>query len=347
MAELCRAILPEIRKIEARLDCEETAGRDTSRLRQTLRELRWRIEYTANTAAICANFERLRASAPQPSPAELADPDETVSYGAGSEVWFLKLDASADHLLADDFDDRGRPAVFLDRINDPVRLRHYLDGLLVSRLAEDGIDRRKELNFATAALVRLILWWRPRGYRWDPRLDTVVRQFVAEWQDSVSGFFGAIYLVGGLRFHTVDLSLTFHMARYVEGRIGHWPQLIDTLFSIRDERYPNGWLDERYDMSQQLRCRGLAAAGLAADAGRSTPARQAGARSAARLVFDHRPRPRRQGSGEAGRRNPKRELLLYRRVSGHDRLFRSREALLDGPNILRCGCDSGAAQKPS
>jgi hypothetical protein len=34
------------------------------------------------------------------------------------------------------------------------------------------------------------------------------------------------------------------MARYLEGAIGHWPQLIDTLFAIRDHRYPNGWLDE-------------------------------------------------------------------------------------------------------
>jgi hypothetical protein len=34
------------------------------------------------------------------------------------------------------------------------------------------------------------------------------------------------------------------MARYLEGRIGYWPQLIDTLIRIRDDRYPNGWLDE-------------------------------------------------------------------------------------------------------
>ena len=26
--------------------------------------------------------------------------------------------------------------------------------------------------------------------------------------------------------------------------IGYWPQLVDTLFAIRDRRYPNGWLDE-------------------------------------------------------------------------------------------------------
>ena len=48
----------------------------------------------------------------------------------------------------------------------------------------------------------------------------------------------------GHRLRTADLSLTFHMARYLDGAIGYWPQLIDTLFAIRGRRYPNGWLDE-------------------------------------------------------------------------------------------------------
>ncbi len=138
----------------------------------------------------------------------------------------------------------GKPPHFLDRINDPDRLESYLKGLLVSRPAEEGVDHRKELNLATANLVRLILWRRPANYRWDPRLETVIRRFVADWQDPATGFFGATYLIGGQSFKTTDLSLTFHMARYLEGRIGHWLKLIDTLLEFRDDRYPNGWLDE-------------------------------------------------------------------------------------------------------
>jgi hypothetical protein len=34
------------------------------------------------------------------------------------------------------------------------------------------------------------------------------------------------------------------MARYLEGGIAYWPQLIDTLIEIRDDRYPNGWLNK-------------------------------------------------------------------------------------------------------
>jgi len=180
-----------------------------------------------------------------PSMPSAATPDQDGSYGVCTGVWFLKLDASVDHMLAADSDDRGKPPCFLDRINQPDRLRDYLDSLLVSHPEEDGVDRRKELNFATADLVRLILWRRPPNYRWDPRLETVIRRFVAEWQDPVSGFFGATYLIAGGKFRTADLSLTFHMARYLEGEIGHWPELIDTLVGIRDDRYPNGWLDEQ------------------------------------------------------------------------------------------------------
>ena len=242
MADLYRAVLPDIRPIEAGLDRDEMLGHDTSCLRQALRELRWRLEYTADTAGVRTNLERIRRLTALPAPPCATSPDEEGSYGACTEVWFLKLDASVDHLLAADFD--GKSPRFLDRVNDPDRLEHYLNSLLVSHLAEEGVDHRKELNFATADLVRLILWRRPANYRWDPRLKAVIRRFVANWQDPATGFFGATYEIGGQRFRTTDLSLTFHMARYLEGRIGYWPELTDTLIAIRDDRYPNGWLDD-------------------------------------------------------------------------------------------------------
>jgi len=241
IVELARSAHHEIRAIEDELDRREAGGHDTSCPRQVLRELRWRLEYTADASSIRAALARLRARAAlSPSPAGVSQDAE----GACTDVWFLKLDACVDRMLAADFDEEARPPRFLDRINDPDRLKHYLESLLVSRLDEDGIDRRKELNFATADLVRLVLWRRPRNYPWDPRLETVLRRFVAEWQDPTTGFFGADYLAGGHRLRTADLSLTFHIARYLEGAIGYWPQLIDTLLAIRDRRYPNGWLDE-------------------------------------------------------------------------------------------------------
>ncbi len=239
-----RAAEPEIRALEARLGRDEASGRDTTVLRQALGELLWRLQYTGDAVAAAATLDRLRALAAMPEPPRGLGTDPDGSFGIGTEVWFLKLDASVDHMLADDFAGAGAPPRFLDRVNHPARLARYLDSLLVSHLAEDGIDRRKELNFATANLVRLILRRRPRGFPWDRRLDTVIHAFIGRWQDSATGFFGADYEISGERWRTVDLSLTFHMARYLEGRIGYWPQLIDTLIAIRDDRYPNGWLDD-------------------------------------------------------------------------------------------------------
>jgi hypothetical protein len=244
IAELALSAHLEIKAIGAELDRREAAGADTSCSRQILRELRWRLEYTADTGGMRAALARLRTRAAVPRPPGDGSAPPDGAYGACSDSWFLKLDACTDHMLAADFDDHGRPPLFLDRVNDPDRLGTYLASLLVSRLEDDGIDRRKEMNFATAALVRLILWRRPRNYPWHPGLETVIRNFIAEWQDPTTGFFGADYLIEGRRIRTADLSLTFHMARYLEGGIGYWPQLIDTLLSIRDRRYPNGWLDE-------------------------------------------------------------------------------------------------------
>jgi hypothetical protein len=244
IAELRQALQPEIRELETRLDRVEAQGGQTSCGRQLLRELRWRLEYTADAAGIRSTAARLRAWTARSGPPNAAIPDEEGSFGPCAGPWFLKLDASVDHLLAADFDDRGKPPRFLDRINDPGRLNDYLESLRVSYPLEDGIDRRKELNFATADLVRLILWRRPHRYPWDHRLEAVMRSFIAGWQDPRTGFFGADYVIGGERLRTVDLSLTFHMARYLGGGIGYWPQLIDTLIEIRGGRYPHGWLDE-------------------------------------------------------------------------------------------------------
>ncbi len=95
MAELRVAIQPELRAVESRLDREEARGRDTYWMRQALRELRWRLEYTADIGAIQGALERLRAPATFTS----------SSCAVGTDIWFLKLDAAVDRMLGADFDD--------------------------------------------------------------------------------------------------------------------------------------------------------------------------------------------------------------------------------------------------
>jgi hypothetical protein len=260
IAELRNRAAPEIRAIQERLLQEEALGADTSGVRQALRELFWRLEYTGDAAGAGAALARVRRYAEMRAPPSALECNEDGSYGIPTEIWFLKLDASIDQMLADDAAASPHPARFLDRINDPERLRSYFDALLVSRFADDGVDHRKELNLSSANLVRLILRRRPVGYPWDPCLETVLRRFIADWQDPRTGFFGAAYEVGGRILQATDLSITFHIARYLDGAIGYWRELVDTLFAMRDELYPYGWLDPEgmtshnsYDVAVLLR----------------------------------------------------------------------------------------------
>jgi hypothetical protein len=50
-------------------------------------------------------------------------------------------------------------------------------------------------------------------------------------------------LEGGPEIRTNDLSLTFHMARYAPHLVRWWPTLIETLLAMKDQRYPQGWLE--------------------------------------------------------------------------------------------------------
>ena len=61
---------------------------------------------------------------------------------------------------------------------------------------------------------------------------TAVGVVVPGWTRTYGGFVCHACSTWMAAFHTL------------EGGIAYWPQLIDTLFAIRDGRYPNGWLDE-------------------------------------------------------------------------------------------------------
>ncbi len=241
MRQLRRALKPEITALEARLDADERAGADRSCLRSAVIELRWRLGSTSDVAAAEQVRDRLRTLAAAPGTPAGGTQDADGSFGPCVEAWFWKLDASTDRFLAGD----PVPTAprFLDRINDPARLDAYLQGLLRSDPRRDGIDNRKELNIASADLVRLILRRKPDGYPWRDDLVPVVRRFLAAAQDPATGFFGERYRDGEREIRMPDLSVTFHMARYLDGEIDHWPELVDQLIAMKGGNYPYGWLD--------------------------------------------------------------------------------------------------------
>ena len=216
---------------------------DTSWTRTILYEAEWRIKCTCDDLAASAAVERLKEALSLDDPPGARVQDHEGSFAPSTDVFFLKLDRSTDQLLAREWPWRVKPT-FLEQIDDPVRMVTYLQDLCWSDVTRCGRDNRKELNLAISVIARLVLRGGQAGYLSGPGFQPVFERFVRNWQDPKTGFFGVTYVLEGRpEIRTNDLSLTFHMARYAPHLVRWWPTLIETLLAMKDQRYPQGWLE--------------------------------------------------------------------------------------------------------
>ena len=222
----------------------EWRGYDTSFARTALYELDYWASSTGNTAAVDAALTKLHAAVNNPNPPSALEQDEDGSFAIGTKLLFLRLDRSTDQILAREWP-WPRPPLFLARINDPVRMVTYLQDLCWSDIARCRRDNRKELNLAISVISRLVVKGGVAGYLSGPGFYPAFERFVLDWQDPATGFFGMTYITdeSGNTYRTRDLSLTFHMARYVPHLVRWWPKLIGTLLEMRTGTYPQGWLN--------------------------------------------------------------------------------------------------------
>jgi hypothetical protein len=229
--------------VEKRLSREEWKGADASYARAALYELDYWLTCTADVGAVKAALTRLQSALDCPDPPSALTQDPDGSFGPGTDVWFLKLDRSTDQILAREWPWPRKP-IFLECINDPVRMVTYLQDLCWSDIARCGRDNRKELNLAISVIARLVIKGGQAGYLTGPGFYPAFARFVRDWQDPATGFFGVTYITDdkGHQIRTRDLSLTFHMARYVPHLVCCWPKLIDTLLAMKAGTYPDGWL---------------------------------------------------------------------------------------------------------
>jgi hypothetical protein len=245
MKELSKQVNDVMEGAEETLSERELAGCDTSWTRAHLYEAEWRINCTNDYKAASHAVERLKAALDCVDPPDGLTQDCGGSFAPGTEVFFLKLDRSTDQLLARQWPWR-LPPTFLDRINDPGRMVTYLQDLCWSDVTRCGQDNRKELNLAVSVIARLVLQGGQAGYLSGPGFVPVFERFVRDWQDPETGFFGVTYIIDdkhGIQVRTTDLSLTFHMVRYAPHLVRWWPLLIDTLLEMKDQQYPEGWLE--------------------------------------------------------------------------------------------------------
>ena len=239
----------EIEALRQEMFRQASAGRKTPCCRQIFVEAQWLILYTAQYDKIEQRLTDLRTMLAQPS--DPADSKEQSpidgSFTPCAQEWFYKLDSCCDRLVVMQYQGTTPkyPLRFLDKINSPTRLRSYLDRLLIADIPKTGEDTRFELNIGGTDLTRLILGELPSGYHFDPALKPALLDYLDNrWQDSVTGFWGGWYKTPtGIR-KTADISTTFHIIHYRKGKVKHWPQIIHTLFAMKDLEWPNGWLQE-------------------------------------------------------------------------------------------------------
>jgi hypothetical protein len=247
------AYAKRLKALTTQLIALQKQGKDMACSDQMLVEARWLLEHTTDWARLDTQLAKLARSL-QGDDQNFANQQsrEDGAWGACYEKWFLKLDATIDPLgeLADQGKAPRYPLVFLQRISSSDSLVAYLEGLLVSDIAETGTDQRDELGAVTGALSqmlfkddlrRLINQGRQEFVIDDEYVD-IYRDFLDSWQDPATGYWGAWYRSQGKLFKSADLSLTFHTISYRKGRVNHWPKIIDTTLSIKAYEYPYGWL---------------------------------------------------------------------------------------------------------
>jgi hypothetical protein len=227
-------------------------------------EAEWLYQYTADWARLDLQLTRLAESLKDltQSFARLQAPG-TGAWGVCYDEWFLQVEATLAAL--EDYYQRGLspsppyPLQIPSEIGTPEKMIAYLNRLLVSDVATAGRDNRGELGNITTILslaffkdylrdyVRHAIGRRrddPNEQYLQPRDQAMYLEFLREWQDPVTGYWGAWYRSQGQILKTADLSITYHTIAYRRGHVAHWPQIIDTTLRIKTEPYPYGWLHD-------------------------------------------------------------------------------------------------------
>lgn len=227
----------------------EAHGQNIACAHQILTETKWLLGDTADFRRIDGRLDALENVLDHPELEDAAtrqDPGDG-SWGRCYTEWFFKLDASFDHLDRSTGRDSESelPLRLLDRVNSPAKLREYFARVSVSDIARNGVDNSRELNESIADLMRLILWDRPVGYRWDPRLKHVLMDILLhDLRNPATGWWGERYVVDG-RTEFVDyLSLTFHVVRYLNGEVPDRQRMVETTLAVKDLNEPSGWLSD-------------------------------------------------------------------------------------------------------
>ena len=244
-----KEIVPRLAKaktLSKRVFANEKAGLATACSHQILYENEWLLSSTADFKRIDQRLDDLEKSLSDPPGEALAEQQDPTdgSWGACSTEWFFKLNAFYDAFqnLPDSDHLKYAPA-FLDRINSPEKLTAYLTSIATSNIPLYGVDHRRELNESLANLLRLVLHDKPANYKYHPKLKaTLMKLVLGSLRSPTTGYWGERYINGDSMRFVDDLSITFHMISYLNGKISGWEKVIAHTLAVKNTEYPVGWL---------------------------------------------------------------------------------------------------------
>lgn len=128
-----KALTKQATALKQQVFALEQAGQPMICAHQVLAEVSWRLSSTADWPIIEGELDQLARLVAHPETDRAPDDQNPIdgSWGRCLTAWFFRLDASYNRIA--DLAATGKaplyPTHFLDRINDPERLREYLSGV--------------------------------------------------------------------------------------------------------------------------------------------------------------------------------------------------------------------------
>jgi len=205
------------------------------------REIRWRLNFTPDTAATRVRINDLRQSLAQPAEQKLATAQlaSDGSWGSGINVWYLRLYYSVDHLK--DSAHMAYQPIFLNRINSPDKLKAKLDSDLYDDFTKTHVFNREELDETFSALARILFATKPVGYAFHPQLKDALVEYVKRWQNPLTGCWGQWLLDRKSRVWKMDdMAMTFHVVSDFHGQVDHKDKIAKRVLQLDGVDFPTG-----------------------------------------------------------------------------------------------------------
>jgi hypothetical protein len=229
--------------LKAKVVAQEAAGVRNDCAHQILFEAGTLLITTADFKRIDRRADELAVAIAHPSQDKQ---DADGMWGSCSEQWFLKLENTYDHLRSEEHslpDGPARPLpAFLARVATPDKLTAWLNAIAVSDVQHTGIDHGLEFNLTNSDLVRMLILGEP-NYKIDPALrDAYLKYLLGPARNHQTGMWGERYRRDGHVDYVDDISTSFHIISYLEGKVPEMDRVVDTLLAVKDRDSPAGWL---------------------------------------------------------------------------------------------------------